>query len=348
MMIFIIGLIIALTLIVFLNNNRKCQIQNLNNVVINNIKCSEFTKFQIPSEIINLLWFSDWKLKNYNKKTGDKDKIFIDELGIYISFTVKGLSDEEPSLLSIKLPIQEGTSIESLGYYPSYEGMTPIQRYQYLCWLRDIEQPVDIGYVFVFYYGLERHIFLGDYERAFYMILKLRQFHNYNNSFNSYSADCLIACCLVHDRRDLFQIIKEKEIFDSANDLFLYAEYYFKIPLLVEDLFNLHYKLQIQNKRYIKQYPDKFKEALKQVLIEINNDYKIDLSFIDISKCPKKQICLCANISLQDYRWRDIPIIINDKTRNIFVNYFSIAHERVKEELKNERKSRSLNKITKN
>ncbi len=51
---------------------------------------------------------------------------------------------------------------EDLGFWPSYEAITPAQRVAYLRWLSSGRRTPDvsIGYVFLFFYGLERRVVL--------------------------------------------------------------------------------------------------------------------------------------------------------------------------------------------
>jgi len=58
------------------------------------------------------------------------------------------------------MPISE--PIGALGYWPRYENMTPGQRGNYLSWLASGKQGQldDIGYAFVYFYGLERRVFI--------------------------------------------------------------------------------------------------------------------------------------------------------------------------------------------
>lgn len=295
---------------------------------------------KIPAHIINLLWFLDWKLKNYEHDLSNITELEF-ENGLKFQY---GVIVDEPSVLSIKLPVQVDEDLTSLGYFPSYAKMSPVQRYKYLNWLIDITQPIDIGYVFVFYYGLERHIFMGNYEDAFNTILTLRKYHKNNASFNQYSSNLLLSCAIIYNRADLFEKISREVNYDINDDFYLYAKKIFKQNLTIEDIFSLNSKLQIQNKRYIKQYPDKFKRALETVIINKLHINEFDLTLINELDCPQKQIALCANYSLSEYRWRTIPILINDKTRNLFIDYFNQAHELVKSQLKEERKANKLNK----
>jgi tellurite resistance protein len=70
-------------------------------------------------------------------------------------------SMSEPSLINPKLAIRNRPpSPESLPYWPSYAGMSPEKRHAYLNWLADgaRDPSVEIGFAFVFFYGLERRL----------------------------------------------------------------------------------------------------------------------------------------------------------------------------------------------
>ena len=73
----------------------------------------------------------------------------------------------EPSLIDLDIEIKSDTynSIQDIGYYPSYRNLKPENRFIYLNWLCDITAPIPIGYVFIFYYGLERHLLFGNLNR---------------------------------------------------------------------------------------------------------------------------------------------------------------------------------------
>jgi hypothetical protein len=99
----------------------------------------------------------------------------------------------DPSTIYSKLPItvpKDITLVSKPGYYPSYIGLSPEQRYVYLNWLQDITQEIDVGYMFLFYYGLERRLLIGPFEKAFDMIVRLRKLTK-NDSFLNYSGNAL-------------------------------------------------------------------------------------------------------------------------------------------------------------
>jgi len=159
------------------NNGIEKKTEFLNKEIIPSFEIST-----IPENIRNLLWIADGKYQNYNPDE-DKQVLFENEL-----FRIELSFGTEPSLLYSNLPIKPNSiidSCESIGYFPSYVSLTPEQRWVYLNWLTNILQPVDIGYVFIFYYGLERHLLYGKYKESVDTILSLREHHK-NNSFQSY------------------------------------------------------------------------------------------------------------------------------------------------------------------
>lgn len=68
----------------------------------------------------------------------------------------------EPALIDPTLPVHRRTTNQELPYWPSYSTITPPQRGRYLAWLASGRQDasIPIGYVFLFFYGLERRIFV--------------------------------------------------------------------------------------------------------------------------------------------------------------------------------------------
>jgi hypothetical protein len=74
-----------------------------------------------------------------------------------------GTARDEPSLINPVLPVEEyhDNAAEPLPHWPTYEGMSPTARHRYLEWLADgARAPIDIGYVFLYFYGLERRLLL--------------------------------------------------------------------------------------------------------------------------------------------------------------------------------------------
>src|SRR6266404_7908881 len=130
-------------------------------------------------------------------------------IGITVSFIdgqpeIKTISPSEPSTIYIRMLIREPADEKGIprpGYYPTYAGLSPEQKWIYLNWLRDIVTPIDVGYFFIYYYGLERQLLIGEFDLAFQEILLLRQHHKHS-SFLAYSNAALLHSCILRKRRD--------------------------------------------------------------------------------------------------------------------------------------------------
>jgi len=84
---------------------------------------------------------------------------------VYVGSGMASMSgyDYEASLIDPDLKVRdavEGRGVEDLGYWPNYSQITPGARGRYLRWLEAGRRDpgIPIGYVFLFYYGLERRI----------------------------------------------------------------------------------------------------------------------------------------------------------------------------------------------
>ncbi|MCC3868648.1 TerB N-terminal domain-containing protein [Terrisporobacter mayombei] len=317
------------------------KIGNLINVN-NNLSSNKENMFiNIPNDIMELLWFKDGKYKNYEDKKAKEDKI--ESNGITITFSF--LSKQEPSLISINNMIKnsQNKDIETPGYYPSYDELTPQQRWIYLNWLKNIDNKIDISYVFLFYYGLERHLLFGDYTKAWNILCRLRKNHK-NQSFISYSTNALIATCIIRNRPDLFiQLLEDTEDVDDMyiSDLYLLAKYKLYGEIMPKEVMAIASKVGFKNNRYIKNESLVFEDELSNILFERYNKNGIDLRLFDLKKCPEKDITLIANISI-DERYTKIPSLLeNGEFKTYIHDLLSETHEITKTKLKEIRKSQA-------
>lgn len=98
----------------------------------------------------------------------------------------------EASCIEKNLPVDESVieQIGALGYWPRYENMTPSQRGNYLHWLATgkQEQLDDIGYAFVYFYGLERRVLIDgdDVNLIIPEVVRLLRRYSESRSFNGY------------------------------------------------------------------------------------------------------------------------------------------------------------------
>jgi len=115
--------------------------------------------------------------------------------------------DAENCLIDPSLPIATGSPDirgERLPYWPSYSRIPPTSRLAYLRWLASGRKDPDfaVGYVFLYFYGLERRLFLDRLppEERLALIAeveRLRSIYAANGSFNRYSLALLEAAALL-------------------------------------------------------------------------------------------------------------------------------------------------------
>lgn len=288
----------------------------------------------IPTEILNLLWFSDGNLKNY-----DKEKRTVSEIKSgNFTFTLQISGSEDPSAISFELPI--GVPLDpapKLGYFPSYANMTPDERATYLYWLTNIDTPIDISYVFVFYYGLERLLYFDEnkYETAFNTILRLRKNHKHP-SFLGYSSEALMGCAIAHKRNDLLKIALENNT-ETISPSKLACMAVLGEVLSTEDIISLASSIGFTNKRYIKmQYP-LFFETLNNNLHKKYSTFGFPLTPNLLETHEKCSIPISANISIEE-RWIKVPNILSNVTfQKELLEMLRKTHEDVKNILKQQR-----------
>lgn len=292
--------------------------------------------FNIPERTYQLLYFSD-------DKVDDLDDI----LGNVVKFTSNGsefITPKEPSTIYRSLKIRETKdykSIKPLDYSPSYARLDPKQRFVYLKWLCNPSEQIDIGYVFIYYYGLERQLLYGNFDLAFDEIIFLKKYHKHH-SFNFYSNNALAWSCIINKRFDKFeslQFLFETNYFDNFH---FYLYHGIGKELSVKDLLKISHRYSDINKRYIKSNPELFESTLKELLINRIGKPCYPLSLIDTSKLPEKTEILFANISLpEDARAPEIPNFLEYKDfSNDIHSIFEDTHNTVKKILADERKKK--------
>ena len=301
----------------------------------------------IHEDLKELIWIGDGKYKNYKQSKGDENSFEIDGFRITISFQ----NQEEPSLIYTNQKIsklKDLTSIERPSYWPTYSELTPEQKWVYLTLLTNpYNIAIDIGFVFILYYGLERHLLCGNFEEAISVILKLRDVHT-NKSFQSYSANAVVLSCMLHKRGDLVlgfinSLDKEHELVFSTN-LFLICYYSFDIHLLPKDVMRMSSTFEFNKKNYIKKHPELFlislTEAITLKLRTDTIDLKKYLTTSEIKKVKQQEVGIFANMSIID-KSISIPLLSdNFKLKREMYNFLEIAHEDVKKKLAEMRKAK--------
>lgn len=111
-------------------------------------------------------------------------------------------ANPDPSLIDPSLKVDKrrpDTSGRTLGYWPSYAKLTPGARAAYLAWLSGgrVDPSTPVGYVFIFFYGLERRALVdiaadksltGEVADIRAEVRRLLGIYGSNGSFNGYAS----------------------------------------------------------------------------------------------------------------------------------------------------------------
>lgn len=323
--------------------------RNVETIKNNEVIVRKNPPIEIHEDLKGLIWFGDGPLQNYTNENIAKNTFEV--YGIKLIFRMSG--DEEPSLIYTKQHIvipNDITLVERPPYCPTYSGLTPEQKGVYIKLLQNPYNPdIDIGFVFILYYGLERHLLCGDFEKAYKVILKLRDVHS-NKSFQSYSANALVLISMFHQRGeialDFIKSIDKDYEFSFSDNLFLLCYYSFNIPLTAKDVMRMARTFEFTNLNYLKRYPELFQETLENEIINKTKDKTIQiakyLNRTDIAKLSTQEIPIFANTSIRDKSF-PVPLLSENfkvkKELNIFLKK---THELVKQKVAEIRKAGTL------
>lgn len=287
-----------------INNIENLHKQNQGLTAVQSSKKNNINNLNIPDEVLKLLWIGDGELKNYYIPM---------EFRNYKDMDINFIKTIEPSCIFTELPIEECeddlSKIDNLDYYPNYFSLQPNQKFCYLKWLEDVMQPIPIGYVFIFYYGLERHLIEGDFESAFQMILKLKDRFN-NTSFQAYSTDALLIAIVLKNKTEYFNKIVN---YINNPKLLCIIKTFINEPLTAKNLIDIRKYVGFNNYYYIQKEYDLFEKTLENILID---KYKIPVFPTNhkiIENATSYLTLAIANFSL-DKRTAKIPNIFSNKT----------------------------------
>ncbi|AWB57449.1 ATPase [Colwellia sp. Arc7-D] len=119
--------------------------------------------------------------------------------------------ETEASLVDDTLKVEDTNYLftdDSLGYWPKYITLSPKARGAYIDWLFSSrnDPATSIGYVFIYFYGIERRVTVDaaqgtvddiEYKAIFNEVLRLKSIYGDSRSFSNYASRLLELMCLV-------------------------------------------------------------------------------------------------------------------------------------------------------
>lgn len=242
----------------------------------------------------------------------------------------------EPSLIWEKLPIKRTDELENSPiYWPEYSKFSPEMRYQYLMWLRDITKDTNLSFVFLYFYGLERHLLVGDYDAAVDEISRLMKYHP-AKSFINYASCSLVVSSLVRGRKDIIERVPQ--IMSEENNETLALRIANKSTMTSDDVISISGRVGFSNSRYIKLYPEAFKRELQRCIRSVEQQIGCGiLGYFKLEDFETTVSDVFANLSIpRSIRKVRIPIIIGDKKFDVAMRkLLQAAHDQIKMMLKN-------------
>lgn len=235
----------------------------------------------------------------------------------------------EPSLIWTRLGIKPNSYLEKNPmYYPRYTSLTPEQRFQYLKWLEDITKPTNLSYVFLYYYGLERHLLLGDFDTAISEIKRLVS--TQDPKLKRYINGPILMSIGMRNRLDVLPTLPF--LFEGQDDLTLWIRHMSGHELKAIDIIKLAYQVGFNNRRYIKMYPETFEKILDTKIQEHIEKNGPLLGSINVTTLPTRDFDIFLNTSIPDEASRrKIPDFLRDtKFKTTLFNLLSSTHNQVK------------------
>lgn len=252
----------------------------------------------IPPRRLRLLYISDKYPEEMN--IGHTLEIRIDILGGV--GTVVQVPPDDPSTIFTRLEVRRPRNADAVpapDYYPSYATLSPEQKWTYLSWLRDTNQPIHIGYVFVYYYGLERHLLVGEYASAFDEILSLRKTHK-NRSFMKYGYSALLCSCILRDDPGGMTRLHDSGSPAEIGCIDILAAFKLSVDLSADNVLDISYKhtYGLAHRRFIRKNRHGILAEIKDVLkARFGAEYFPFSRLYHVEDAPKTKLPVFANHS---------------------------------------------------
>jgi len=235
---------------------------------------------KIPLDIKQLLFYINETPPDTINKWEMKASISSEE-GVKIQSTFTLPKRHDPSTIYFPLPItmpHKESDVPPPERYATYRHLTPEQKYIYLNWLNNINRPINEGYRFLFLFGLERQLLIGNFNAAWEMIIRLKNSTlseiNESRYFRYKSTNTLFTTCIMLNRIDLLQditYIYEEPAYNDVliwDDMQILVKYYNHEPIDAKEAINLLKRTSTRNRRYIENAPKYYAEEMAKLLLE--------------------------------------------------------------------------------
>jgi len=255
-----------------------------------------------------------------------------DEHGVMKVDKTRELIDiSDPSTIYAYLPIIENYHAKELPPLPNYIDMSPEQRFRYLNWLKNIDRPIENGYVLLYYYGLERHLLVGNFEKAFHQIIRLRKVHK-NGSFLIISEQALIHSCLWHHRLDMLVDLHGKTEISEFSNTHLLLAHTLKKEISVQNLLAIFYRAFKLSRKSLKENYTLLEDCTREILNDTYGFEGFPIKDYDISNIKTTIERRFANYTFpNDLQIVDVPDFFQYKPLMADVErIFQLAYEKYK------------------
>lgn len=215
--------------------------------------------FEFPKRTAELLFFSEGNPQGPPRGisiTVTTDLDWDEESGeLDVTTTFNENLPVEPSTVFTSLPIKKPIEPESVPrppYYPCYFDLTEEQRWIYLNWLQNLSQAINVGYVYLYFYGLERQLLGPQAQEALTELLDLYRHHP---GIGYYCLNSL--AFVVAKRQHEIDLNVFKSILNDSkwSNFHLYIASLLKHPISAKEAFSLanHLGAHVLSKVYAKK-----------------------------------------------------------------------------------------------
>lgn len=264
-------------------------------------------------------------------------------------FIVNSKFSYEPSFINVNLPVEitnDLDSVEKLDYYPNYANLTPKQRYRYLKYLENpFDSKFEIGYTFIFYYGLERFMYTEKYEGALNLIVRLLEPHNDNHSFVSYAVESILFKTIeINNYRYLNRVLIIKNVINTLfPPLRLYLYYITRKELSTDDIILLSKDVGWKKKTYLNEHKDLFVKNLGIIIRGFKSAVSVSslINNCSVENLATFNVCRIANVT-SDYKVREAKLpnlLFSDVLKVNILSLMEKAHNMTKDEVTRMRKN---------